>query len=68
MKFYNGQWLIRNFGKPWLSIRFEYVICIFLFLGFTRILGIDDDYVMCKCSRCLQDKKEEDVIGEKVVV
>jgi len=26
MNFYNGQWLIRDFGKPWPSVRFEYVV------------------------------------------
>jgi hypothetical protein len=30
-------------------------------------LGIDDDYVVCRCSRCLQSKKE-DVFEEKVGV
>jgi hypothetical protein len=24
MNFYNGQWLIKDFEKPWPSIRFEY--------------------------------------------
>jgi hypothetical protein len=33
MNFYNGQWLIRDFEKSWLSIRFEYVVCIFLLLS-----------------------------------
>jgi hypothetical protein len=53
MNFYNGQWLIRDFGKPWPSIRFEYVVCISLLLGSTVTLGIDDDYVECVCSICL---------------
>jgi hypothetical protein len=68
MNFYNGQWLIKDFGKPWPSIRFEYVVCIFLLQGFTITLGIDEDYVVCRCSRCLQSRKEEDVIKEKVGV
>jgi len=48
MKFYNGQWLIRDFGKPRPNIRFEYMVCIFLLLRSTIILGIDDDYVVCR--------------------
>ncbi len=51
MNFYNGQWLIRDFGKQWSSIRFEYVVCIFLLLRFIVTLGIDDDYVVCGCSK-----------------
>jgi hypothetical protein len=65
MNFYNGQWLIKDFGKPWPSIRFEYVICIFLLLGSTITLGIDDDYDVCRCSRCLQSKNGEGAIGKK---
>jgi hypothetical protein len=53
MNCYNGQWLIRDFGKPWPSIRFEYVVCISLLVGSTLTLGIDHGYVMCGCSRCL---------------
>jgi hypothetical protein len=68
MNFYNGQWLIRDSRKSWPSIRFEYVVCISLLLRFTITLGIDDDYVVFKCSRCLQSRKGEDVIGEKVGV
>jgi hypothetical protein len=49
MNFYNGQCLIRGFGKPWPSIRLEYVVCIFLLLGSIINLGIDDDYVVCGC-------------------
>jgi len=44
----------------------EYVVCIFLLLGFIVTLGINDDYVVCRCSRCLQSKKGEYVIGKKV--
>jgi hypothetical protein len=57
MNFYNGQWLIRDFGKPEPSTRFEYVVCIFLLLRSTITLGIDDDYDVCRCSRCLQSRK-----------
>jgi hypothetical protein len=53
MNFYNGQLLIRDFRKPWPSIRFEYLLCIFLLLGSTITLGIDDDCVVCGCSICL---------------
>jgi len=42
------------------------VVCIFLLLGSTVTLGIDDDYVVCRCSRCLRSRKGEDVIEEKV--
>jgi hypothetical protein len=44
----------------------EYVVCIFLLLRSIVTLGIDDDYVVCKCSRCLQSTKEEYVIGKKI--
>ncbi len=64
MNFYNGQWLIRDFGKP--SIRFEYVVCISLLLRSIVTLGIDDDYVVCVCSICLRSRKGKDVIGKKV--
>jgi len=67
MNFNNGQWLIKDFGKPWPSIRFEYVICIFLLLGFAVTLGIDDDYDVHRCPRCLRSKKGEGVIGKKLV-
>jgi len=60
--------LIRDFRKSWPSLRFEYVVCIFLLLGFTVTLGIDDDYVVCKCSRCLRNRKGENDIGKKVGV
>jgi hypothetical protein len=53
MNFYNGQGLIRAFGKPWPRIRFEYVMCIFLLLASTITLGIDDDHDVCRCSKCL---------------
>jgi hypothetical protein len=32
MKFYNSQWLIKDFEKLWPNIRFEYEICILLLL------------------------------------
>jgi hypothetical protein len=51
MNFYNDQWLIRDFGKPWPSIKFEYVVSIFILLEFIVTLGIDDDYVVCGCSK-----------------
>jgi hypothetical protein len=66
MNFYNGQWLIRDFGKPWPNIRFEYVICIFLLLGSIITFGIN--YDVCRCSRCLRSKKGKGVIGKKVNV
>jgi hypothetical protein len=68
MKFYNGQWLIRDFGEPWPSIRFEYVVCIFLLLGSIVTLGIDDDYDVCKCSKCLWNNKKKVLLGEKLVL
>ncbi len=54
--------------KSWPSIRFEYVVCIFLLLRFIVTFGIDDDYVVCRCSRCLGSRKGENVIGKKVGV
>jgi len=68
MNFYNGQWLIMDSRKSWPSTRFEYVVCIFLLLRSIVTLGIDDDYVVCRCSRCLGSKKGENVIGKKVGV
>ncbi len=65
MNFYNGQWLIKDFGEPWTSIRFEYVVCIFLILRTIVTLGIDDDYDVCRCSKCLRSKKGEGFIGRK---
>jgi hypothetical protein len=53
MNFHNGQCLIRDFGRLWPSIRFEYLVCIFLLLGSTVTLSIDDDYDVCKSSKCL---------------
>jgi hypothetical protein len=44
------------------------VVCIFLLLGFIVTLGIDEDNVVCRCSRCLQSRKGEDVFEEKVGV
>ncbi len=44
----------------------EYVVCIFILLGSVVTLGIDDDYVVCKCSKCLWNTKGKDVIGKKV--
>ncbi len=67
MNFYNGQWLIKDFGKPWPSIRFEYVICIFLLLGSIVTLGIDDDYDVRKCLRCLWHLKKKVLLGERLV-
>ncbi len=68
MNFYNGQCLIRDFGKPWPSIWFEYVVCIILSLSSTLTLGIDDDYDVCRCSRCLRSRKGKGVIGKKASV
>jgi hypothetical protein len=53
MNFYNGQWLIKDFEEPWPSIRFEYVVCIFLSSGFVVTLGIDDDCDVRRCFKCL---------------
>jgi hypothetical protein len=53
MNFYNGQWLIKDFGRLWPSIMFEYSVCISLLLGFIVTLSIDDDYDVCKSSKCL---------------
>ncbi len=58
MNFYNGQWLIRDLREPWPNIKFEYVVCIFILLGSIITLGIDDDYDVCRCSKCLQSKKK----------
>jgi hypothetical protein len=66
--FYNGQWLIRDSTKSWPSIRFEYVVCIFLLLRSIVTLGIDDDYVVCRCSRYLRNRKGDNAIGKKVGV
>ncbi len=41
------------------------MVCIFLLLGSIVTLGIDDDYDVCKCSRCLRNKKKGGVIGRK---
>jgi hypothetical protein len=68
MNFSIGQWLIKDFKEPWPSIRFEYVVCIFLLLGSIMTLGIDDDYDVCKCSRCVQSKKGEGAIGRMASV
>jgi hypothetical protein len=61
MNFYNGQWLIRDFGKQWPSIRFEYVVCIFLLLRSIVILMLCVDV-----QRCLRSRKGEDTIEKKV--
>jgi len=29
------------------------MVCIFLLLGFIVILGVDDDYDVCRFSKCL---------------
>jgi hypothetical protein len=68
MNFYNGQWLIRDFGKPWPRIRFEYVVCIFLLLRSIVTLGIDGDYDVCRGSKCLQCRKGKGAIGKKASV
>ncbi len=65
MKFYNGQQLIRDLGEPWLNIKFEYVVCIFILLGSIVTLGIDDDYDVYRCSKCLQKKV---LLGGRVVL
>ncbi len=38
-------------------LKFEYVVCIFLLLGSIVTLGIDDDYCVCRCSKCLLHQK-----------
>ncbi len=35
MNFYNSQWVIRDFGKLWSSIRFKYEVYIFYLLRST---------------------------------
>ncbi len=47
---------------------FEYSVCISLLLGFIVTLSIDDDYDVCKSSKCLWNKKGEGAIGKKVIV
>jgi hypothetical protein len=42
------------------------VVSIFLLLRSIVTLGIDDDYVVCRCSRCLRNRKGKDVIVKKV--
>jgi hypothetical protein len=66
MNFYNGQWLIKDF--EWPSIRFEYVIFIFLLLGSIVTLGIDDDYDVCRCLRCLRNLKKKVLLRERLVL
>ncbi len=44
------------------------MVCIFLLLGSIMTLGIDDDYDVCKCSRCVQSKKGEGAIGRMASV
>jgi hypothetical protein len=44
------------------------VVCIFLLLRSIVTLGIGDDYIVCKCSKCLWNRKGENVIGKKVGV
>jgi len=68
MNFYNGRWLIRDLGEPWPNIKFEYVVCICILLRSIVTLGIDDDYDVCRCSRCLQSKKEKVLLGERLVL
>jgi len=41
------------------------VIHIFLLLGFVITLGIDDDYDVCRCLKCLWSKNRKDIIGKK---
>jgi hypothetical protein len=68
MKFYNGQWLIKDFEKSWPSIRFEYVVCIFLLLGSIVTLGIDDDYVVCDVQDVYEVEKEKMLLGKSLVL
>jgi hypothetical protein len=68
MNFYNGQWLIKDFGEPWPSIRFEYVFCIFLLLGYVVTLGIDDGCDMCRCFKCLRNFKKKVLLGERLLL
>jgi hypothetical protein len=44
------------------------VVCIFLSLRSIITLGIDDDYDVCTCSRCLWNRKGKGVIGKKANV
>ncbi len=44
------------------------MVCIFLLLRSTITLGIDDDYDVCRCSKCLRSRKGKGVIGKKANV
>ncbi len=44
------------------------MVCIFLLVGSNVTLGIDDDYDVCRSSRCLWNRKGEGVIGKKANV
>ncbi len=67
VNFYNGQWLIRDFGKPRPSIRFEYVVCIFLLLRSMISLGIDDDYDVVDVQDVYKVEKEKVLLGKRLV-
>jgi hypothetical protein len=67
MKLYNGQCLIKDFEQSCPSIRFEYVICIFLLLESIVTLGIDDDYVVCRCSKCMWSREKKKLLGKRLV-
>ncbi len=42
---------------------------VFLLLRSTITLGIDDEYDVCRCSRCLQSRKKEKVLlGKRLVL
>ncbi len=41
------------------------MVCIFLLLMSIVTLSINDDYDVCRCSKCLQSKKGANVIGKK---
>jgi len=38
------------------------MVCIFLLLRSIVTLGINDDYDVCRCSRCLWSKKKKKVL------
>jgi len=41
------------------------VVCFFLILRSNVTLGIDNDYDVCRCLKCLQSKKGKGFIGRK---
>jgi hypothetical protein len=44
------------------------VVSIFLSLRSIVTLDIDDDYVVCRCSRCLRSRKGKMPLGKRLVL